>query len=47
MKDPGLFTIGTSSPTLVDAFIVPQIYNAISFFVGLEDIICPTYIVEN
>jgi hypothetical protein len=26
---------------------VPQIYNAISFFVGLEDIICPTYIVEN
>lgn len=40
-NDPGLFAIGTSSPTLADAFIVPQMYNARRFFVDLENV-CPT-----
>jgi maleylacetoacetate isomerase len=37
----GKFMIGTSNPTLADAFVVPQLYNSRRFFIDL-DAICPT-----
>jgi len=37
----GHFAIGSSNPTLADAFIVPQMYNARRFFVDLEAT-CPS-----
>lgn len=37
----GQFAIGTSRPTLADAFIVPQMYNARRFHIDLQ-IVCPT-----
>jgi Glutathione S-transferase len=40
-EEPGRFMIGTSNPTLADACVIPQLYNARRFFVDLETI-CPT-----
>ncbi len=41
LNEKGKFAIGSSSPTLADAFIIPQMYNARRFFVDLEAI-CPS-----
>mmetsp|Transcript_16747 Transcript_16747/g.31724 ORF Transcript_16747/g.31724 Transcript_16747/m.31724 type:complete len:256 (+) Transcript_16747:26-793(+) len=40
-EELGPFMIGTSNPTLADAFVIPQLYNARRFFVDLDNI-CPT-----
>lgn len=37
----GLFCMGSFSPTIVDAFLIPQIYNARRFGVDI-DTVCPT-----
>lgn len=35
--DPGPFAIGSHNPTLADAFIIPQMFNASRFCVTLDE----------
>lgn len=40
-EESGPFMIGTSNPTLADAFVIPQLYNARRFYIDL-DFVCPS-----